>query len=80
MEFVEVMKNRKSVREYSDKEVKKEHIEKIGNADLSYPIWVLGNGDHVFDGVHRLVKAVVNKIPTIEVKYWTELPEEGKVE
>ena len=32
MEFFEVIKNRKSVREYSDKEVGKELIEKIADA------------------------------------------------
>jgi hypothetical protein len=58
----------------------KEHIAKIENADHSYPIWVYGTGDHVIDGMHRLVNEIINQLPSIQVKYWTELPEEAKLE
>lgn len=57
-----------------------EHITKIKNADLSYPIWVYGSGNEVIDGMHRLVHAVVNCKHTIKVQRWDELPEEAKLD
>lgn len=41
------------------------HYERIQKADLSYPIIVSEDTHELFDGAHRLSKAVLNKIPTI---------------
>ena len=44
-----------------NKKMYKREIERINNADLKFPIIIEENGNHVVDGVHRLVKASLRK-------------------
>jgi hypothetical protein len=65
----------------------REHILKVKNADLSYPIWIC-NIDHdkntgkrievIFDGIHRYTKAVMEKKENILTKKirFEDIPEE----
>ncbi len=57
-----------------------EHVKKILDADLSYPIWIYGNEYHIIDGMHRLVKAIITKEETIKCQRWENLPEDAVVE
>ncbi len=50
-----------------------DHVESIRRADLTRPIWITPNGA-VFDGVHRLIRAVLENKPTILVQIATDLP------
>jgi hypothetical protein len=50
-----------------------DHVASIRRADLSKPIWMTADG-HVFDGVHRLCRAVLENQPTIKARIMTELP------
>lgn len=52
----------------------KDHVDSIMQADLSKPIWMMKDG-HVFDGVHRLIRAVIEDRPTIKVRIFEELSE-----
>ncbi len=56
-----------------------EHVKKIENADLSYPIWVINN-NHVIDGMHRLVKAMLDKEVGIKVRFVDDILEQGLIE
>jgi hypothetical protein len=49
------------------------HIESIKRADLNNPVWIT-NEYVVFDGMHRLTKAFIEKVPRIKVKIFTQLP------
>ncbi len=51
-----------------------DHINKTKNADYSYPILMLKN--EVIDGMHRLIKAITDKVDTILAKVMDELPKE----
>jgi hypothetical protein len=44
-----------------NKKMYKREIERINNANLKFPIIIEENGHHVVDGVHRLVKASLQK-------------------
>lgn len=57
-----------------------EHVEKIQNADLSYPVWLHGEHDTIVDGAHRIAHALINQIPGIPMQRWVELPSEAKLE
>ena len=48
------------------------HIKRIRKADYSHPI-LMFEGD-VIDGMHRLVKAIIDSVEFIPVKTITELP------
>lgn len=50
-----------------------DHVASIKRADLSNPIWITRDG-HVFDGVHRLSRAVLENKATILVRVFDELP------
>jgi len=63
-------------REYPDL---KEHIEKIRNADYSHPILLSPEGI-LLDGVHRLIKALLEKAQKIPVRKFLQLPESAKHE
>ena len=52
----------------------KDHVDSIKRADLDSPIWMTRDG-HVFDGVHRLTRAVIENRPTIKVRIFDALPE-----
>jgi len=58
--------------------------EKIKNSDLQYPVLILVNDDnsikYVLDGHHRIQKAIMYKLPTINVKFikFNELPDNFK--
>ncbi len=66
----------------------KKHVESIKNAQPdTYPIWVFkeeGQPDFVFDGVHRLINAVLFGRDTIRTRSvatlpdWAKLPPEPK--
>lgn len=51
-----------------------DHVESIKRADFSKPIWVMVDGS-VFDGVHRLTRAVLDNRTTIKARIVTSLPE-----
>ncbi len=51
------------------------HIRKLEKADCSYPVLVLEG--EVIDGMHRLVKALLNGYKTIPAKVLESLPDEA---
>lgn len=53
------------------------HVNRVKDADLSYPILVNFDGG-IIDGVHRLCKACVLGLPTVKVKYITLPTPDGK--
>jgi hypothetical protein len=55
-----------------------DHVATIKRADLSNPIWISADG-HVFNGMHRLTRAFIDKVPTIKVKKFSSLPDEAIV-
>lgn len=57
-----------------------EHVEKIKNADFSYPIWLYGQHDTIVDGAHRLAAALLNNISEIPMQRWIDLPKEAKLD
>lgn len=57
-----------------------EHVEKIKNADLGYPVWLYGEDDTIVDGAHRIAHALIKNIPEIKIQRWQELPVEAKLE
>ena len=59
-----------------NKKMYKEEIERINNANLKFPIIIEENGHHVVDGVHRLVKASLQK--NIKIKAYVFSKEEMK--
>lgn len=50
-----------------------DHVASIKRADLNNPIWMTQAGD-VFDGVHRLTRAVLENRQTIKVRIFKNLP------
>ncbi|PIR41621.1 MAG: hypothetical protein COV31_00060 [Candidatus Yanofskybacteria bacterium CG10_big_fil_rev_8_21_14_0_10_46_23] len=52
----------------------KDHIDSITRANLDNPIWITKDG-FVFDGIHRLTRAVIENKLTIKVKVFEEFPE-----
>ncbi len=50
------------------------HVEKVNNADLSYPI-ILSPGNSVLDGKHRLIKALIEKLETIKAVRLERMPQ-----
>lgn len=61
-----------SAAQYND--AWKDHVDLIKRVNLDDPIWITKDG-HVFDGIHRLTRAVIENRPTIKVKVFEELPE-----
>ncbi len=55
----------------------KDHIKKVLEADYTHPI--LMHRDYVLDGMHRLIKAITEKVDCIPVKVLDQLPEEAKL-
>lgn len=53
------------------------HANQVAEADYLFPIIVLG--DHILDGTHRLVKAILENQTTIKAKVITEIPQEAIV-
>lgn len=52
-------------------------IEKIRNADyVNHPLLVVGD-DYVVDGIHRLTKALLDKVLEIKIKRFDTLPVEA---
>ena len=47
-----------------------DHIERINRADMGYPIIILKEDNKLtsLDGLHRIMKAALNKIPTIQAR------------
>ncbi len=56
------------------KEEWSDHIANIRQANLDNPIWITKQG-LVFDGMHRLTKAVLEGKENIKVKVWDNLPD-----
>ncbi|MBI2037620.1 MAG: hypothetical protein HYT15_01645 [Candidatus Magasanikbacteria bacterium] len=56
-----------------------EHVATIQHADLSNPIWKTADGQ-VFNGMHRLTRAFLDKAPTIRVKIFDSFPDEAVVD
>lgn len=56
-----------------------EHVAKIEKADLAHPILVHRPTKTVFDGMHRLAKAVRDHVSQISVKYFDTLPDSAIV-
>ncbi len=50
------------------------HVERVNNADLSYPI-ILSPGNSVLDGKHRLIKALIEKRETIKAVRLGRMPQ-----
>jgi len=57
-----------------DNEAWADHVASIKRANLDNPIWMTKEG-HVFDGVHRLTRAVIDNKPTIKVIIFDNIPE-----
>jgi hypothetical protein len=51
------------------------HIKKIKNVDYNTPVLIYEND--IIDGMHRLVKAILDKAESIPAKILDELPEEA---
>ncbi len=51
-----------------------DHVASIKRANLDDPIWKM-RGGRVFDGVHRLTRAVIENRPTIKTRIFDELPD-----
>lgn len=51
-----------------------DHIKAIKEADLNEPVW-FHEGDGVFDGLHRLTRAFLEKKQSIPVKVWDIIPD-----
>jgi hypothetical protein len=59
-----------------------EHVATIKRADLDRPLWVTKDeeSDHdVFNGLHRLTRAFIDKVPAVKVRVFENLPESAKV-
>jgi len=56
-----------------------DHVETIKRSDLNDSIWILRRTGAVFDGIHRLTRAVLEGAGKIKVKYFDELPEEAVI-
>ncbi len=68
-----IMKNWEAAQqkpEWSD------HVTTIKNADLENPIWMTIDG-FVFDGMHRLTRAFIERKEKIKVKIFNSLPNTG---
>lgn len=50
-----------------------DHVVTITRANLDEPIWMKEHG-RVFDGVHRLTRAVLEQRPTVKVRVFTTMP------
>ncbi len=55
-----------------------DHVATIKQADLSNPIWRTAEGQ-VFNGMHRLTRAFLDKAATIKTKIFPSLPDEAIV-
>ena len=51
-----------------------EHFRRVAEADLSYPV-ILGPGNRVMDGMHRVARALLESRMTIRARRFRELPE-----
>jgi len=54
-----------------------DHVESIKQANLEKPIWVMRDSGYVFDGMHRLTRAFLDKKSHIKVRYFDRLPKEA---
>ena len=50
------------------------HVRLTNEVDTSFPI-ILGPDGRVMDGMHRIVRALIERSPTIAARRLTELPE-----
>jgi hypothetical protein len=57
-----------------------DHVATIQRADLTVPIWVHEQSGHVFDGMHRLTRALLDQRPTILVRTFRSLPDAARVD
>ena len=53
----------------------REHVETISRADLNDPIWIHRGTGLVFNGVHRLTRAIHDGQQTIKVRFFKEMPD-----
>ena len=51
-----------------------EHFRRVAEADLSYPV-ILGPGNRVMDGMHRVARALLENRTTILARRFRELPQ-----
>jgi hypothetical protein len=51
-----------------------EHFRRMAEADLSYPV-ILGPGNRVMDGMHRVARALLENRTTIRARRFRKLPE-----
>lgn len=51
-----------------------EHMKRIQNVDLSYPI-ILGSDGHIMDGNHRIAKAILEGLTHIPAKRFVVQPD-----
>ena len=51
-----------------------EHFRRVAEADLSCPV-ILGPGNRVMDGMHRVARALLESRMTIRARRFRELPE-----
>ena len=52
------------------------HFRRVAEADLSYLV-ILGPGNRVMDGMHRVARALLESRTTIRARRFRELPEPG---
>jgi hypothetical protein len=55
-----------------------DHVESIKRANLNNPIWAMKDG-LVFDGMHRLTRAFIDKVAKVKIKIFEELPESAVI-
>lgn len=54
-----------------------DHVTSIKRANLDDPIWSTPEG-HIFDGVHRLTRAVIDRVSTVKMKIFESLPDSAQ--
>jgi hypothetical protein len=55
-----------------------DHVESIKRANLADPIWMTREG-HIFNGIHRLARAVIERRPSMKVRIFENLPDSARV-
>lgn len=60
-----------------------EHVATIKRANLNRPLWVTRTPESdqdVFNGLHRLTRAFIDKVPTVKIRVFEAIPDDAKVE
>lgn len=56
-----------------------DHVQNIKSANLDNPIWIFQEDGVVFDGMHRLTRALIEHQPNIKYRLFDSLPKEAEI-